>query len=324
MSIHGPDKHINHCPLCKATGFSSYRLGLLKCAECGLVISSLVWQEQANEQMEEEWFGENYKQRKSSSWVEWFETLNNRNTLSRLEALPNTRKRLLEIGVGSGNFLKAAKDRGYVVMGCDLSEPICRFVEKEVGVSMHCGPLAPLIGETRFDIVVMNHVLEHVQLPVQFLQDVYRLLAPDGIVHIAVPNIACWEAYLSGWTSYEPYHLTYFDRQTLIKVVDTAGLACHSLYTKDSFSGWFLALLRTGLGVNRAHGVITGPVGITLGNPVGRRNGFIEHAYRLAMILAGGGALAFALDTGEAGPWRRDHLRCPKAQRCQGKIRDAH
>jgi 2-polyprenyl-3-methyl-5-hydroxy-6-metoxy-1,4-benzoquinol methylase len=254
-----------------------------------LVLSPAIWETQVNERMEEEWFGEGYGERKSSFWVEWFEAWNNRGTLSRLALLPHAGRKLLEIGVGSGSFLNAARKRGYDVLGCDLSAPICRRVEQDFGVPMHCGPLNSLNGRGRFDVVVMNHVLEHVQRPVEFLQDVLRLLAPGGVVHIAVPNIACWEARLSGWTSYEPYHLTYFDRQTLARAVESAGFSLDTVITKDSFSGWFLALLRTVLGVNREHGAITRPAAVSTSSRAGHRSSLVEHGYRLAMVFWGGG-----------------------------------
>lgn len=290
MEIQETIERERRCPLCGGLAFKPYRLGLLRCESCQLVLSPSIWQPQANERLEDEWFGEGYEAKKSSVWVEWFDAWNNRATLARLGLAPVSRqgKRLLEIGVGSGSFLKAAKKEGFAVMGCDLSVPLCRRVERESGIEMHCGYLSDLPGDGRFEVVVMNHVLEHVPQPVEFLQDAIRLLAPGGILHIAVPNIDCWEARLPGWTSYEPYHLTYFNRRTLQRVVSSAGFATVQCLTCDSFSGWFLALLRTALGVNREHGAVTRPAA-SASRPVGRRSGLVEHTYRLAMVLAGGG-----------------------------------
>jgi len=153
--------------------------------------------------------------------VNWFEARNNRKTLACIKKWTAPGKRLLEIGVGSRSFLVAASKAGYEVKGCDLSEPICRQVENNLGIAMHCGPLESLQG--KWDVVVMNHVLEHVQQPVGFLETIHHHLIPGGIVHVAVPNITCWEASLSGWTSYEPYHLTYFSCDTLARAAVSAG-----------------------------------------------------------------------------------------------------
>ncbi len=260
----------------------------MRCNACGVVLSPSIWQPQANEQLEEEWFGEDY-QPETSFWVALFETWNNRKTLARLEQGNPPGRRLLEVGVGSGSFLNAARKQGFEVMGCDLSLPICTRVSRRFGIGMHSEPLSKLTGKSRFDVIVMNHVLEHVHQPIAFMEDVRRLLAPGGVVHVAVPNIACWEAALSGWTSYEPYHLTYFDPQTLSRTILAGGLAIERMTTHDSFSGWFLAILRTALGVNRASGSVTRQATFTAGRAASRRAGVVEHAYRFAMVCAGGG-----------------------------------
>jgi 2-polyprenyl-3-methyl-5-hydroxy-6-metoxy-1,4-benzoquinol methylase len=280
------NQNAGSCPICSSAGFQRHKLGLFQCDACGLVLSPFIWQPQANEQLEDEWFGED-RQSRTSFWVALFETWNNRKTISRLAQTKPPGNRLLEIGVGSGSFLNAARERGYEVMGCDLSGPICARVQRVYGVAMHSEPLATLGGEDRFEVIVMNHVLEHVHKPVAFLQDVRRLLVTGGVVHISVPNIACWEAGLSGWTSFEPYHLTYFSPHTLGRTITASGLTIDRIMTHDSFSGWFLALLRTALGVNRGNGAVTRPTTSVAGRASGRRSGLIENAYRLAMVFAG-------------------------------------
>jgi 2-polyprenyl-3-methyl-5-hydroxy-6-metoxy-1,4-benzoquinol methylase len=239
--------------------------------------------------MEQEWFGVGY-QAAPSIWVRGFEAWNNRKTLARLAQAQPPGRRLLEIGVGSGSFLNAARAHGYEVMGCDLSAPICERVRRLYGIAMHGESLATLTGESRFHVVVMNHVLEHVNRPIEFLQDVRRLLVPGGRVHVAVPNVACWEARLSGWTSFEPYHLIYFDPRTLARTVSAGGLTFERIQTRDSFSGWFLAVLRTVLGVNGAEGAMTRPVSHAAGRAAGRCAGWLEHPYRIGMLCAGVGA----------------------------------
>lgn len=298
------------CPVCASAEFRAHKLGLERCAACDLVLSPIIWQPQANETLEEEWFGEDY-QPQTSRWVSWFESLNNRRTFHRLSRLELPGRRLLDIGVGSGSFLQAAQANGFVVAGCDLSRAICERVTRVHGAAMHCGPLSDLRGDSRFDVVVMNHVLEHVNDPVAFLSDVRRLLAPGGVVHIAVPNVACWEAALTGWTSYEPYHLSYFTPVTLRKTVSAVGLDIEREDTHESFSGWFLAVLRTLLGVNRGGRAIRANVGSGRAATGRSRSALSEHIYRLAMVCAGG-AMAAAYRSGKAWAWGRGHLHRPQ------------
>lgn len=275
------------CPVCDGAHFLRWRQGLVRCQACGLVVSPVIWQLGANEQMEDEWFGDDPDLKRTSFWVDWFESLNSRKTLARLNSAGAVGLRLLEIGVGSGSFLYAAREQGYEVWGCDLSEGICKRVRDQGDVIMCCGPLSTLAGNGRFDVIVMNHILEHVQSPREFMKDVVRLLAPNGLVHVAVPNVGCWQAQLSGWTSYEPYHLSYFDPRTLRCLLEGAALNIEQLATRDAFSGWFLAIVRTLLGVNRIGGAVSRPVARQTVRGRRGRSVFVEHAYRLAMVLSG-------------------------------------
>ncbi len=274
------------CPLCQADVTESFRFGLKKCSECGLVLSPSIWKTGVNEQMESDWFGADWRPGRSF-WTALFEDWNNRKTLSRLSQHKTTGKRLLEVGVGSGSFLDVARTAGYEVTGCDLSPSVCKWVSENLCLPMHCGPIAELRGDGVFDVIILNHVLEHVEQPGTFLKEVVRLLAPNGIVHVAVPNVKSWEALLSGWTSYEPYHLSYFDEATLLRAMDVAGLRSRKISTTESFSGWFLAALRTFLGINRKGGAIARPIQLNDNLTYTQRSSWKENIYRISMVIFG-------------------------------------
>lgn len=166
----------NACPVCDGNEFENWRLGLLQCSSCRLVISPAIWQMESNEQLEEEWFGEDY-QPETSFWVKLFESTNNRKTLARLVRAKPPGLRLLEIGIGSGSFLNAARAQGFDVIGCDLSGSICKRAHKKFGVAVHNGPLTTLAKGSRFDVIVMNHLLEHVQQPSTSLKTSFNCLS---------------------------------------------------------------------------------------------------------------------------------------------------
>ena len=270
------------CPLCGGSQFTDARFGLLRCVQCDLVVNEVVWESAANEKLNEVSFGDNYVPVRSF-WVRMFENLNNRRTISCLHCAADvTCGRLLEIGVGSGSFLTYAKAHGYSPCGCDLSAAICRRVEQSTGLSMHCGLLESMPDNQLFDVVVMNHVLEHVSDPVAFLNAVRVRLKPGGVLHLAVPNVGAWEAMLPGWNSYEPYHLLYFTQKTLRLVAEKSGFKIHHLTTHESFSGWFLAILRTLLKKDHLK-----PVQQSQRASIRQPTSFVEHAYRVVMITWG-------------------------------------
>jgi 2-polyprenyl-3-methyl-5-hydroxy-6-metoxy-1,4-benzoquinol methylase len=169
-----------------------------------LVVDPAVWRPRANEAFEDEWFGDDYDP-EQSSWVRLFQRWYDRRTLKRLASASVSGNRLFEIGVGSGSFLRCARAAGFEVIGCDLSKPICARIERRFGIRTHCGYATELPQQPLFDVVVMNHVLEHVPDPVGLLRDVRERLAPNGVFHVAVPNVACFEARFRGWASYGLY-----------------------------------------------------------------------------------------------------------------------
>jgi len=275
------DHLLRTCPLCGGTDFKRWRFQLLRCKKCELVVDEAVWRPAANEEMEETFFGEAYEPVRSF-WVRLFEDWNNRRTMSRLRRHAPLMGNLLEIGVGSGSFLAYAKAHGFVPTGCDLSLPICRRVEQTTGIKVHCGPLESMPVQPQFDVVVMNHVLEHVSDPQSLLKAAFVRMRPGGVLHLAVPNIAAWEARLPGWNSYEPYHLLYFTPRTLRAATEESGFEVLEVKTHEPFSGWFLAILRTLLRKHRQ------PAGRQAANwSIKQSTSILEHIYRLMMVASG-------------------------------------
>lgn len=272
---------VKACPLCGGMDLTTWRFRLLRCQKCELVVDEAVWRPAANEQMEEAFFGEDYEPVRSF-WVRLFEALNNRRTMRRLSRHAGLAGSLLEIGVGSGSFLAYAQARGFVPLGCDLSAAICRRVERSTGIRMHCGPLESLPDQERFDVVVMNHVLEHVSDPRTLLKAARARLKPGGVLHLAVPNVAAWEARLPGWNSYEPYHLLYFTPRTLRAAAEQGGFEILEVNTHESFSGWFLAVLRTLLRKDRR-----APAQQAANTGTKQSTSTLEHGYRLTMVAWG-------------------------------------
>ena len=275
------------CPLCSGAVFSIWQFGLVTCESCGLVIATEVLRPAANELLNAEFFDDE-REPVASFWTRLFERMNNRRTLRRLlDAGTAKRGRLLEVGVGSGSLLTDARSQGYSPYGCDISAAACRRIGRTAGISVYCGPVQSLPGDDLFDVIVMNHVLEHVADPVALLNAARRRLRSGGLLHLAVPNVGSWEARYSGWNCYEPYHLLYFTPSTLQIAAQKAGFDILSVATHESFSAWFLTFSRTLRGQR-----LSQREWLAVHQPK-RTSPRIEAPYRIAMI--GAGALTLPL-----------------------------
>lgn len=96
------------CPLCAGRAFVTQRFGLMRCTGCGLVVDRRIFTPGLDRELNEEAFGEGYEPERSV-WVRWFQARKNRRYLANLRRAGVTGGRLLEVGVGSGGFLRAAR-----------------------------------------------------------------------------------------------------------------------------------------------------------------------------------------------------------------------
>ncbi|MBD0255216.1 MAG: class I SAM-dependent methyltransferase, partial [Cytophagales bacterium] len=68
---------------------------------------------------------------------------------------------LLEIGPGGGFALKALQGRGLRVTGLETSTASCRFAAEKLEVPMINRGIEDAGAEGPYDVVMLNHVLEH-------------------------------------------------------------------------------------------------------------------------------------------------------------------
>jgi SAM-dependent methyltransferase len=134
--------------------------------------------------------------------------------------------RLLEVGCGNGSRLTLLRDRGYVVEGQEVA-PAGAAAASALGLTVHLGHLESLaLPEGAYDILVMNHVLEHVRDPVAFLRQCRRLLRPGGRLVSIQPNGASLAHRVFGpdWVGLDPpRHLHVFTPRSAARVAKDAG-----------------------------------------------------------------------------------------------------
>ncbi|MGE4316484.1 class I SAM-dependent methyltransferase [Acinetobacter sp.] len=123
-------------------------------------------------------------------------------SIIKLEKKIKSEHKLLEVGTGSGEIaFYYAKHYQQEVFAVDISDNR-QFVN---------GYNFQLVSDTKlpyddnfFDIVISNHVIEHVgekQQQQQHLDEINRVLKPDGILYLAVPN---------RWMLVEPHYQLIF------------------------------------------------------------------------------------------------------------------
>lgn len=152
---------------------------------------------------------------------------------------------LLDIGAGTGHFLKRAKDEGFVVLGLEPDSD-ARSVAKSVN-DVELLPLESLSGldDAQFDCITMWHVLEHVFELNAELETILSKLKDKGVFIVAVPNHTSFDAayYKEFWAAYDvPRHLYHFEPETIIKLVEKKGLKFAKMLPMK-FDSYYVSML---------------------------------------------------------------------------------
>jgi len=162
--------------------------------------------------------------------------------LAEIESVHPSRGRLLDIGAGEGTLLSTAAARGWQVVGTEISSAMLEHVRARKNLEIHHGVIEEIdLPEHSFDVVVLNHVLEHVRNPHATLRRIASLLSPSGVVRLEVPNLAGLSSRMKGlqsqlhlkknpWKHYSTdHHFWFFTPETLARTLDTAGFRVHSM-----------------------------------------------------------------------------------------------
>ena len=165
-----------------------------------------------------------------------------RKKVNLISKLNRQRGILLDIGAGTGDFLSAAKNRGWRIEGVEPNNQ-AKKLAKQKGIDLK--PETANLDSKSFDVITMWHVLEHIpDLQLQ-IKELRRLLKPNGFVIIAVPNFKSYDAkqYKSFWAAYDvPRHLWHFSKTSIQKLFEEENLKLEKTLPMR-FDSFYVSLL---------------------------------------------------------------------------------
>jgi len=99
--------------------------------------------------------------------------------------------KILDVGCATGLLLSLLKKEGYEIAGIEPNRQAFIKTQKKIGKIIFNGTLKKYskIHKGKFDCIIYNHVLEHVENVVEELQLAKKLLRKNGIIVIGLPNI---------------------------------------------------------------------------------------------------------------------------------------
>lgn len=251
------------CPRCKTSNFKDLGLGrdewtIGKCTSCGFayLTSAPTYEALSEKYAWEKSFQKEAKRRKKArplfSWLDaktrWrlhiFPRPETEKFLKKLVPTGN----VVDIGCGSGGHVMQLVP-GVTPYGVEISKSLA--AEAETAFSSHGGYCvhAPSVEglstfeDNFFDGAMLNSYLEHETSPLEVLDGVRRVLKPDGIAVVKVPNFGSVNAMVmrSNWCGIRlPDHVNYFTETSLKEMANDVGLTASfprlsNLPTNDNF-----------------------------------------------------------------------------------------
>lgn len=144
----------------------------------------------------------------------WWEGTNNQGQYYAQSGM-----RILDYGCGSGLSLLEAKALGAEAYGVEADPNVAR-VAQHYRLNIHIGKLTDETFPTvKFDLVVLNQVIEHVPDPVRLLKMLKARLSEKGRIIMSFPNAGSIYRKLFGrrWINWHiPYHLHHFNRKSFM------------------------------------------------------------------------------------------------------------
>jgi len=129
-------------------------------------------------------------------------------------------KKLLDVGCGSGQFLYEMNKCGLDVYGIEPGK------KSQSKFNIKSDLFKAKYSEESFDIVTMNHVLQHVDNPKRMLKEIHKILKPNGLFIVSASNTRSLTYFLfrENWFQLDiPRHLFNCSDKTLMQFLEENG-----------------------------------------------------------------------------------------------------
>jgi len=224
-----------NCPYCAGNKFTHYSAQahdaaqrFVQIIECIACQAAWQWPLQRTEEQSEQVFGDAYASQAQGSY---FDQDRRESIATCQRAFINSKGppigRLLDIGCGDGVFARGMAQRGWRALGLDPSLKATTAETFPNGfLQLSSEDLASVPATSKFDVVTLWDVVEHVERPDVLLAAATTHLAPGGMLVVETGNYQCLTRLQNrkSWWNYQLDHRWYRAPPQLRAMFERAGL----------------------------------------------------------------------------------------------------
>lgn len=253
-------KHYTECPVCKSKNFtqtlkakdhlvSGELFQISECTECHLRFTNPIPDET---EISKYYQSQDYISHTNTSqglinktyqFVRNITLIGKRNLIQK-ESEIKTGK-ILDIGCGTGEFLNTMQKSDWNVFGLEPDEGARKLAGSNYQLQIDSPDKLFEFSENSFDVITMWHVLEHVHRLDDNMKQISKILKPDGILLIAVPNYTSYDAdyYHNNWAAYDvPRHLYHFSPRSMRTLLNRFHLKLKKM-KRMPFDSFYVSML---------------------------------------------------------------------------------
>ncbi len=158
-----------------------------------------------------------------------------------------TKGQLLDIGCGTGQFLHSLQEKGWQVLGIEPDPGAREYASRHFSLQVKNRQSLEELPEEgkKFDVITLWHSLEHIHDLKGTVQQIKKLLRPQGLLVVALPNRTSYDASLYGkdWAAWDvPRHLWHFSEYSAQKFFQDQGLVIKKIQSMP-LDAFYISLL---------------------------------------------------------------------------------
>lgn len=149
--------------------------------------------------------------------------------------------RVLDLGCGTGRFLSEMRAWGWDVYGVEISSAAAELGRSKGKLNIFAGTLQQAAFPPEyFHYVRSNHSFEHISCPGDTLDEIHRILRPDGKLLIGVPNVSGLNVRIFRqywWYLGAPVHPFTYSVQTLSHLLSKHRFSVERVIFNSDYAG---------------------------------------------------------------------------------------